>query len=138
MYVEYIAMMDDPAVKGKPDDEAIKYIVETVKAKGSEWAALQERHPVEMDDLRLLKPHIEELQRKGVHLDEWTVLGDRVVLANFEGNWRDRAKGDRERKQPWWDKGYTIDIFFIVVFCVAVIIAVKRLPPYTYKPKHHH
>jgi hypothetical protein len=138
MYVEYIAMMNDPKVQAMNDDQAMQYIVDTVKAKNSEWAALQERHPVEMDDLRLIKPQIEELQRKGAHLDEYTVVGDKVVLANFEGNWRNQATGDRERKQPWWDKGYTIDIFFIVVFCVAVMIAVKRLPSYAYQPKHGH
>ena len=114
------------------------YIVSQVKAQGSKWTALQERHPVEMDDLRLLKPQIEELQRKGAHMDEYTVIGDRLTLANFEGNMR--PDGTRERVQPWWDLGYTIDIFFIVIFCVSVIIAVKRLPNYSWVPDHtkHH
>ena len=138
IYEEYIAMMSDPNVQGKSDDVAMKYIVDTVKAKGSKWAPLQERHPVDMNDLRLLKPQIEELQRKNAHLDEFTVVGDKIVIANFEGNWRDEAKGDRERKQPWWDKGYTIDVFYVLYFCISLIIVVKRLPPYTYKPTHHH
>jgi hypothetical protein len=138
IYEEYIAMMGDPNVQGKSDDVAMKYIVDTVKAKGSKWAPLQERHPVDMNDLRLLKPQIEELQRKNAHLDEFTVVGDKIVIANFEGNWRDESKGDRERKQPWWDKGYTIDVFYVMYFCISLIIVVKRLPPYTYKPKHHH
>lgn len=138
IYEEYIAMMSDPTVQKMNDDEAMQYIVETVKSKGSKWAALQERHPVDMDDLRLLKPQIEELQRKNAYMDEFTVVGDKIVVANFEGNWRDEAKGDRERKQPWWDKGYLIDVFYVIYFCIALIIVVKRLPPYTYKPKHHH
>lgn len=138
IYEEYIALMDDPKVQAMDDHKAMQYIVETVKAQGSKWAPLQERHPVEMDDLRILKPQIEELQKKGVHLNEYNILGNKIILANFEGNWR--PDGTRERVQPWWDKGYTIDIFFIVIFCVAVMIAVKRLPPYTFKPDHskHH
>jgi len=138
IYEEYVAMMGDPKVQAMKDDQAMQYIVDSVKAKGSKWAPLQERHPVDMDDLRLYKPQIEELQRKNAHMDEYTVVGDKIVIANFEGNWRDEAKGDRERKQPWWDKGYTIDVFYVLYFCISLIIVVKRLPPYTYKPKHHH
>jgi hypothetical protein len=139
IYEEYVEVMKtDPAVQGKKDPEAMQYIVDKVKSKGSKWAALQERHPIDMDDLRLLAPQIEELQRKNAHMDEYTVVGDKIVIANFEGNWRNKAANDRERKQPWWDTGYTIDVFYVLMFCLAVIIVVKRLPPYTYKPKHHH
>lgn len=135
IYQEYVEMMDSQAVQGKSDPEAMQYIVEQVKAQGSKWAALQERHPIDMDDLRILKPQILELQRKGVNMNEYTVVGNKIVLANFEGNWRE--DGTRERVQPWWDKGYTIDIFFIIIFCVSVIIAVKRLPNYSYVPDHN-
>lgn len=147
IYEEYVALMNDPKVQAMKDDQAIQYIVDTVKAKGSKWAALQERHPVDMDDLRLLQPQIIELQKdkrkydpsNNVNrLDEYTVVGNKIVIANFEGNWIDEAKGDRERKQPYWDKGYTIDVFYVIYFCISVIIVVKRLPPYTYKPKHNH
>lgn len=138
IYEEYVALMSDPKVLGMKDDQAMQYIVDTVKAKGSKWAGLQERHPIDMDDLRLLKPQIEELQRQNAHLDERTVVGNKIVIANFEGNWRNEATGDRERKQPYWDKGYTIDVFYVLYFCISLIIVVKRLPPYSYKPKHHH
>ncbi len=135
IYEEYIALMDSPAIQGKSDAEAMEYIVNQVKASGSKWAPLQERHPVEMDDLRLIKDAIIELQRNGSDLREFTVLGDRLVLANFEGNLK--ADGTKERIQPWWDKGYTIDIFFIVIFCLGVMIVVKRLPDYGWEPTHH-
>jgi hypothetical protein len=139
IYEEYVALMDSPAIQGKSDEEAMAYIVSQVKASGSEFAPLQERHPLEMDDLRLIRNDIVELQRQGADLREYTVLGNRLVLANFEGNWIDDGKGGerRQRLQPWWDKGYTIDIFFIVFFCVGVIVAVKRLPDYGWKPTHH-
>ena len=139
MYEEYIALMDSPEVNAiEGDDKKMQYIVDKVKASGSKWAALQERHPVEMDDLRLIKPQVVELQRKGAHMDEYTVLGNKLTVANFEGNYR--PDGTRMRVQPWWDKGYTIDIFFIVIFCVSVIIAVKRLPNFAWVPDHtkHH
>ena len=139
IYEEDVALMDDPAVQAiKDDNKKVEYIVDKVKAAGSKWAPLQERHPVGWDDLLLLKPHIEELKRKGAHLEEYNVLGNKVVLANFEGN--KRPDGSTIRVQPWWDLGYTIDIFFIVIFCVSVMITVKRLPNYSYIPDHtnHH
>lgn len=138
IYEEYIALMDSPAIQGKSDEEAMAYIVSQVEAKGSKWGPLQERHPVEMDDLRMIKDAVIELQRKGADLREYNVLGDRVILANFEGN--KKPDGSTERIQPWWDLGYTIDIFFIVIFCVGVMVAVKRLPDYNWEPDHtkHH
>jgi len=137
---EYVALMDSPAIQGKSDKEAMEYIVNQVKASGSKWANLQERHPLEMDDLRLIKNAIIELQRQNADLREYTVLGNKLVLANFEGNWITDPNTNqvrRERVQPWWDKGYTIDIFFIVFFCLGVMIAVKRLPDYGWQPTHH-
>ena len=138
IYEEYVALMDAPEIQGKSDDVAMEYIVDKVKSQGSKWVALQERHPLTMDDLRMIKAQILELQKKGAHMNEYTVVGNKIVLANFEGNWRE--DGTRERVQPWWDKGYTIDIFFIIVFCISVIVAVKRLPNYSYVPDHsgHH
>ena len=139
IYEEYIKLMDAPEVNAiDTDAKKMEFIVNKVRASGSKWVPLQERHPLTMDDLRLIKPQIEELQRKGAHLSEYNVVGNKVVLANFEGNWR--QDGSRERIQPWWDKGYTIDIFFIIIFCLSVIIAVKRLPNYSWVPDHskHH
>jgi len=134
IYEEYIEMMDSPAIQGKSDEEAMAYIVSQVKAKGSDWAPLQERHPLEMDDLRLIRDQLVELKNQGADLREYNVLGNKLVLANFEGN--KKADGSTSRIQPWWDFGYTIDIFFIVIFCVSVVIAVKRLPNYSWQPTH--
>ncbi|WP_455223166.1 hypothetical protein [Kaarinaea lacus] len=139
IYEEYVKLMDTPEVQAIADDAAkMEYIVNKVRTDGSKWTALQERHPLTMDDLRMIKDQIVELQRKGAHMEEYTVVGNQIVLANFEG--AKRADGSTIRSQPWWDKGYTIDIFFIIIFCVSVIIAVKRLPNYSYVPDHtkHH
>lgn len=137
IYEDYIAMMDTSQVQAiASDTEKMAFIVKTVKAKGTEWEALQDRHPLDMDDLRMIKDQVIALQNAKVNLAEYTVVGNQVVLANFEGNLK--ADGTKERLQPWWDKGYTIDVFYVIYFCIAVLIAVKRLPNYKYEPKHMH
>ena len=135
MYNEYVKLMNTDAVQKISGDAAkMEYMEKTVKASNSKWWPLLERHPLDMDDLRNIAPQIEELVKKNAHLEEYTVLGPRLTLANFEGN--KREDGTTMRVQPWWDLGYTIDIFFIVVFCTSVIIAVKRLPNYSWIPDH--
>ena len=135
MYEEYIALMDSPEVMAiEGDNNKMEFMVNKVKASGSKWQPLLERHPVEMDDLRMIKGQVIELQRKGAHMEEYTVLGNKLTIANFEGNYRE--DGTRMRVQPWWDKGYTIDIFFIVIFIVSVVTTIKRLPNNAWVPDH--
>jgi hypothetical protein len=121
--------MDSPEIQGLSDAAAMQKII--AMNQGSEYNPQQVRHPVTMDDLRALKPKIEELQKKGEVLQDWTVVGPEVVVANFEGN---VVNGKRERHQPWWDIGYTIDIFYLTAFFLGVVLVVKRLPPYTWQP----
>lgn len=135
IYEEYIALMDSPEVAALASDEAkMAYIVDTVRSQGSDWAGHQDRHPVTMNDLRLIKDQIIELQRENADMDYYTVVGKDVALANFEGEIRD--DGVKIRVQPSWDLGYTIDIFYVLYFCIAVIIVVKRLPPSDWEPDH--
>jgi len=149
IYEGFIKELDDPAIQAMADDAAIAKIV--AKHKGDELAFQQERHPVTMDELRALKPKIEELQKKGVDMQDYTVVGVDVVLANFEGNFANGAheipailggklneSGARQRHQPWWDDGYTIDIFYVIMFFVGVTAVVKRLPPSSWTPTHGH
>lgn len=134
LYVPYVKSMDSPEVVAiKDDKEAMKKIIQLNKGHVND--ALLERHPVTMDDLRIIRPQIEALLARGVHMDEFEVVGDRVVMANFEGN--KRPDGSVIRKQPWWDKGYLIDIFYLSYFFIAVTILIKRLPPSTWQPRHH-
>jgi hypothetical protein len=94
------------------------------------------RHPLTWDDLLNLAPQIKEIQAQGTgaryQLDNYNVVGDDVALANFEGNFQEN--GFRERKQPYWDKGYTIDVFYVTYFIITTLIIVKQLPHYTRKP----
>ncbi|RFC32473.1 MAG: hypothetical protein DID92_2727745467 [Candidatus Nitrotoga sp. SPKER] len=138
IYVDYIKAMDTPEIlsiqETQGDDAAMKRIVEI--NKNSPFNGQQGRHPVTMDDLRVIKPQIEEIMKlPDVDLKDYTVVGPEVKIANFEGNYR--SNGKRERQQPWWDKGYTIDLFYLTMFFVGVTITVKRLPPYQWQPRHH-
>lgn len=139
IYADYVALMDTPEIQAiqreQGDDAAMAAMVKKVRDKGTEWQGLLDRHPLSMNELRLIRDDIVELQGTRVDLAEYSVIGHEVLLANFEGNWKD--DGTRERKQPWWDKGYTIDLFYVTYFCLAVMIAVKRLPNYRWQPTHH-
>ncbi len=133
IYAEYIQMMDSPAVQAIASDAGkMEYLVNNTK--DDSLKPYQDRHPLTMDDLRMIKAQVIELQNQGLDLGEYTVVGHQVVLANFEGNIK--PDGTIERKQPWWDKGYTIDIFYVTYFCLAVLIAIKRLPHYSWQPDH--
>lgn len=135
LYAPYVASMDKPEVLAAKDDvEAMQLIVAMNKGVGNNDAQLA-RHPLSMDDLRLIKPQIQALQaRPDVDLKDYTVVGANLVLANFEGNYR--PDGTRIRQQPWWDKGYTIDVFYLSAFFLGVILVVKRLPPIKWQPTH--
>jgi hypothetical protein len=141
IYAEYVKSMNSPEIMAMTDDTAaMAKIVQLSlgKQQQSKWNydGLRERHPVTMDDMRMIKPQIEALMAKGVDLEDYEVVGDKVVFANFEGNFR--ADGTRERKQPWWDQGYTIDIFYLTAFFLGVTIVVKCLPSYKWQPRHDH
>jgi hypothetical protein len=133
IYTGYVKAMDAPEVKAAPDDAAAMKLIVQMN-KGGPYDAMLERHPLSMDDLRIVKPQIEALMAKGVDMGEYEVVGDRVVMANFEGN--KKADGTPERKQPWWDKGYLIDLFYLSYFFIGVTILIKRLPPSTWQPRH--
>lgn len=135
IYAGYVKAMNTPEVQAIQDDEAAMKKIVQMNLGGSNDALL-ERHPLTMNDLRIIKPQIEALMASGADLGEYNVVGANVVLANFEGNVK--ADGTPERKQPWWDKGYTIDIFYVIYFFTMVIILIKRLPPSTWQPKHTH
>ena len=133
IYKDYIAMMDSPEVQ-KLDTDAAKMAYIVKNAPDSQYKGLQERHPVTMDDLRMIKDQVVELENAGKDLEEWTVVGNKVVLANFEGE--KRADGTKIRKQPSWDPGYTIDVFYVMYFCISVMIVIKRLPHFSIQPTH--
>jgi len=133
IFKDYVAMMDSPEVQKLDNDpDKMAFIVKNVP--DSKYKALQDRHPVTMDDLRMIKNQVVELDTSKADLEEWTVVGQKVVLANFEGE--KGPDGHKIRKQPSWDPGYTIDVFYVTYFCIAVLIAIKRLPHFSIQPTH--
>ncbi len=134
IYEGYVKSMDSPEVMAQKDDDAKMAAILKLNG-GDPNRAMLERHPVSMDDLRIMKPEMEALMARGVDMNDYEVVGDHVVMANFEGN--KRADGTVIRQQPWWDKGYLIDIFYLSYFFIGVTILIKRLPPSTWQPRHN-
>ncbi len=149
IYVDMIAAMDDPQVAQlATPEEKIAYVTQQAMAKAdARTKGALERHPLTWDDLLNIAPAIREVQAGGSKyaLDNYNVLGDRIALANFEGNFVGQghilngpggmANGSfRERKQPWWDRGYSIDVFYVSYFLITMVIVIKRLPHFTRKP----
>jgi len=136
IYVDYVKAMDTPEIQSiinSAGDAAAMAQMFKMSADGP-YARQLIQHPVTMDDMRMIKPQIDALIAKGVDLRDYSVIGPIVKIANFEGNFRE--DGTRIRQQPSWDKGFTIDIFFVLVFYVSVAMVVKRLPPSTWQPVH--
>jgi hypothetical protein len=136
IYSEFVKMMDNPEVQKIADPQKrIQYIYQQVyPTVDKRTQGLLERHPLSWYDLENLAPQIRELEQGGTGypLDNYNVVGDKVVLANFEGNYR--PDGRRSRIQPWWDKGYTIDVFYVSYFVITMVLVIKRLPHFTRKP----
>jgi len=140
LYAPMVALMDSPEVQALPTkEEKIRYLtqraMEVHKASSdTRLPGLLERHPIQWDDLKLIADQVREIQSaKGPYgLESYSVLGSYLALANFEGNYR--PDGLRTRTQPWWDKGYTIDVFYVSYFVIVMILVIKRLPHFTRKP----
>ncbi len=144
IYADYVALMNSTEVQkvlndktishAQADKEAMALIEEALAHFDSPYAFQRAQHPIDMNKLRAIAPEIVELQTKGVDLREYNVIGNHLYKANFEGNIK--PNGERERIQPWWDKGYQIAVWWFIIFCLAVIIAVKRLPHFSWQPDH--
>ena len=144
IYTDYVSLMNSQPVQnvlndhsittGEADEKAMSMIEKALAKYDSPYAFQRTQHPISMNDLRIMAPKIIELQNQHVDLEEYSIIAGDVVLANFFGNIK--PDGTVERKQPWWDKGYTTAIYWFLGFCVCVIITVKRLPPITWKPDH--
>ena len=138
-YVEHIKLMNSPEITALATNaEKMKRIDQiamerAIAAGDGRQAGALERHPITYDDLLNFAPAIIEAQRAGKYpLDNYNVLGNTISLANFEGNFL--PDGKRERKQPWWDRGYTIDVFYVMYFLIVTLLITKRLPHFSQKP----
>lgn len=144
IYADYVSLMNSTEVQKvlankavsheQADKQAMALIENALAHFESPYTFQRIQHPIDMNKLRSLAPEIIELRAKGVDLREYNVVGNHLSLANFEGNIK--ANGEHERLQPWWDKGFTIAVWWFIIFCLAVIVVVKRLPHYSWRPDH--
>ena len=65
IYVNYVKAMDDPDVMAAANDKEAMAKIVAKYGHGADQAML-ERHPVTMDDLRMIRPQLEALEKKGV------------------------------------------------------------------------
>jgi len=143
IFADYVTLMDSAEVQKTLNDKTISHeaadekamalIVKSLSRFDSPYGFQREQHHITMNQLRMVAPKIVELQRSGADLEEYTIVGDTLAKANF---FNIQSDGTVLAKQPWWDKGYTIAVWWFIIFCSAVIIAVKRLPHFTWKPDH--
>jgi len=143
IFADYVSLMDSPEVqkilddkhlsKEAADEKAMTLIVKSLAHFDSPYSFQRQQHQFTMNQLRMVAPKIVELQRSGVDLEEYTIIGDTLAKANF---FNIQPDGSVIGKQPWWDKGYTIASLWFIIFCAAIIITVKRLPHFTWEPDH--
>jgi len=143
IYSDYVALMNSTMVQEVMNDKSIthhdaneramKLIEDSLAHFDSPYTFQREQHPIDLDQLRVIGPQIVELQQAGVDLEEYSIIGRDVIKANF---FNIQPDGTVLAKQPWWDKGYQISFWYFIGFCLAVIITVKRLPHFSWRPDH--
>lgn len=147
-YIDYVKLMDTPEVQRlATGEEKIKYIADRAYQMADDRRKGElERHPLSWHDLQNIAPGIKEVMASNSKyaLNNYNVLGNRIQLANFEGNFvgdnpvfsgpSGGSTSYRERIQPWWDLGYTIDVFYVSYFCLLMVFVIKRLPHFSRKP----
>lgn len=141
-YLDFVAVMDSPEVQElATGPEKMEYITKYAMdhAPDARREGSIERHPITWLDLQNIAPGIKEVQAGSTKypLHNYSIMGDHVALANFEGNYLVDAKTGKkyhERTQPWWDKGYTIDVFYVIYFGILMLLVCKRLPHFSRKP----
>jgi len=143
IYLDYVSLMNSTMVQEVMNDRSITHdeantkamalIVDSLAHFDSKYSFQRDQHPIDMDQLRVIAPGIIELQRAGMDLEEYNIIGPQVVKSNFFNIQED---GTVIAKQPWWDKGYEISFWYFIGFCLAVIVTVKRLPHWSWRPDH--
>ncbi|RMH50346.1 MAG: hypothetical protein D6682_06960 [Zetaproteobacteria bacterium] len=143
IFADYVTLMNSAEVQKvlhdksltpeQADEKAMALITKTLERFDSPYTFQRQQHHITMNQLRAIAPKIIELQRSGADLEEYTIVGPTLGKANF---FNIQPDGTVIAKQPWWDKGYAIDVFWILAFCLSVAIAVKRLPHFTWQPDH--
>jgi len=144
IYADYVDLMHSQEVQKiqenkdltprQADEQSMALIEKRLEEFSSPYDFQRKQHTMDMNHLRFVAPQIEKLRQEGVDLEQYSIIGPDVVKQNFEGN--QAPDGTTIRKQPWWDIGYTIDVYYVIYFCLAVFFMVKGLPPISWQPDH--
>ena len=144
IFSDYVDLLNTPAVQSiesnkdltpvQADKLAMQSIVDRLDQFPSPYEFQRKEHAISMDQLKFVAPQIIKLRDEGADLSQYSIIGPDVVKQNFEGN--PGPDGTTLRKQPWWDVGYTIDVWYVAYFCIAVFFMVKGLPPISWQPDH--
>ncbi|RMF23843.1 MAG: hypothetical protein D6760_04600, partial [Deltaproteobacteria bacterium] len=89
IYAEYIPLMQSEPVQKIINDtskpfpvrtkEAMRLIEERVAQFDSPYSFQRAQHPISWEQLQVIAPQIVELQQAGADLEEYIVVGDKVV-----------------------------------------------------------
>ena len=144
IFSDYVDLLNSPAVTKIMDNKdltpqqadklAMKSIEDRLDQFPSPYTFQRKEHQITMDQLKFIAPQIIKLRDEGADLSQYSIIGPDIVKQNFEGN--PGPDGTTLRKQPWWDVGYTIDVWYVAYFCIAVFFMVKGLPPISWQPDH--
>jgi hypothetical protein len=144
IFAAYVDLLNSPQVVAiennkdltpqQADRMAMNAIEDRLDQFPSPFEFQRKEHQITLDQLKYIAPQIVKLRDEGADLSQYSIIGPSVVKQNFEGN--PGPDGTTIRKQPWWDMGYTIDVWYVTYFCIAVFFMVKGLPPISWQPDH--
>jgi hypothetical protein len=144
IFAAYVDLLNSPEVVAiennkdltpvQSDKMVMKSIEDRLDQFPSPYEFQRKEHQITLDQLKFIAPQIVKLRDEGADLSQYSIIGPSVVKQNFEGN--PGPDGTTLRKQPWWDQGYTIDVWYVMYFCIAVFFMVKGLPPVSWQPDH--
>jgi len=142
LYADYVDLLNTSEVQQvlnnkdltphQADDQAMKLIEDRLSHFPSPYAFQRKQHIMTMDHLRYLAPKISKLRESGADMEQYSIIGPNIVRQNFFR----LVDGKVVAKQPWWDAGYTIDIFYVIYFFSVVFCLIKGLPPTSWEPDH--
>jgi len=142
LYADYVDLLNSPEVQQvldnkdltpyQEDTQAMKLIEDRLSHFPSPYAFQRKQHIMTMDHLRYLAPKIMKLRASGADMEQYSIIGPNIVRQNFFRI----IDGVPVNKQPWWDAGYTIDVFYVLYFFTLVFFLIKGLPPISWEPDH--
>jgi len=142
IYADYVDLLQAPEVQqvlnnkdltpNQADAQAMTVIENRLSHFSSPYAFQRKQHIMSMNHLKYVAPAILKLRAAGEDMTQYSIIGPDVIKQNFFR----LVDGKIVAKQPWWDGGYTIDVFYVIYFFTVVFFLIKGLPPTSWEPDH--